>query len=152
MGYKIYFASYDEIMSFIDYSDEILLWGTKKFTLTSSSNAVMNIDTHNYTSGDIRNYIAFSSLKTYINQYYINNGYLPIMVDVKLVCPESYRKSIDPNNYYSYFYMNIYSHQTINYLNLTYDENGIELITEPFTSWVAYVLTMYNKWKAYYES
>ena len=72
MGYKITFKTYQELTTFIDFASDLWLWGTKKFELTSSSGAVMNIDTHNYVTGNSREYVSFSTLKPYINQYYVN--------------------------------------------------------------------------------
>ena len=101
MGYKIDFKTYEELTTFIDFASDLLLWGTKKFELISSTGAVMNIDT---------------------------------------------------NNYYQAFYINFYSNKTINYINLSYDENGENLVTEPYTVFVSYIKDMYNNWKVYYAS
>jgi len=146
MGYKIYFNTYDELMNYIDYQKDFLNWQTKKFFLSSNSNINMDIDT-SYSMG----YVTFSSLKSYINKFYLDQGALPITVDIKLICPESYRESIDPNNYYSNFYLNIYSYDSNHYVNLTYEERGMNLIEDPFKAWVAYVVSNYNKWLSYYK-
>ncbi len=146
MGYKIYFDSYEEIMNYIDYQNEFLTWQTKKFTLSSNTNINMDINT-----SFSRGYITFSTLKSYINKFYVDQGSLPITVDIKLICPESYRTSIDPNNYYSNFYLNIYSSGRTHYVNLTYEERGMNLIEDPFKAWVAYIVSGYNKWLNYYK-
>ena len=150
MGYKIYFSSYEEIMNYIDYRTEFLTWQTQKFLLTSKSNINMDINT-SFSAG----YIDFSSLKSYINKFYEDQGSLPIIMDIKLICPDSYRESIDPNNYYSNFYINFYSNANmtpeVHYLNLTYEERGANLIPEPYKAWVAYIVSGYNKWKVYYS-
>lgn len=152
MGYKIDFKTYEEVTTFIDFASDLLLWGTKKFELTSSNGATMNIDTRNYITGNSSGYVSFSTLRPYINQYYVNNGSLPIMLDIKLVCPDSFRASADPNNYYQAFYINFYSNKKVNYINLSYDENGQNLVTEPYTVFVSYIKDIYENWKVYYAS
>lgn len=152
MGYKIDFKTYEELTTFIDFASDLLLWGTKKFELISSTGAVMNIDTNNYMMGSSGKCVPFSTLRPYIKQYYTNNGSLPIILDIKLICPDSFRASADPNNYYQAFYINFYSNKTINYINLSYDENGENLVTEPYTVFVSYIKDMYNNWKVYYAS
>ena len=146
LGYKIYFNSYEEIMNYLDYQTEFLTWQTKKFNLTSNTNINMDINT-SFSAG----YMVFSSLKSYIQKFYIDQGSLPITVDIKLICPDTYRESIDPNHYYSNFYLNLYSNKKLNYINLTYEERGINLIEEPFKAWVAYIVSGYNKWLNYYK-
>src|SRR5574344_459486 len=152
MGYKINFTTYAELISFIDYASDLWLWGTKKFELVSSAGAVMNIDTHSYVTGNSIQYVAFSTLKPYINQYYVNNGSMPIVLDIKLLCPDSFRASVDPNNYYQAFYVNFYSNKKMNYINLSYDENGIDLVVAPSTAVVAFIHDLYNNCKIYYTS
>jgi len=152
MGYKIYFNSYNELMSFLNYTDEILLWETTLFRLTSATNSMMNMDTHSYSSAYSRDFVVFSTLRDYIQQYYTNNGSLPITVDVKLKCPDDYKKSIDPNNYYEAFYVNFYSDQYKTYANITYSENGSELIPDPMVAWTVYLKNMYAKWYTYYTA
>ena len=133
-------------MNYLDYQDELLTWETKKFLLTSNTGIKMDINT-SFSIG----YMTFSSLKSYINKFYDDYGRQPIIVDIKLVCPQSYKESIDPNNYYNNFYFNLYSNEKVNYINLTYEERGLNLIEEPFKAWVAYVVSRYNKWKSYYS-
>ena len=151
MGYKIRFNSYQELTTFIDYAQDLWLWGTRKFELVSSSGSIMNIDTRNYATGNTSGYVDFSTLRPYINQYYVNNGSEPIILDIKLKCPESFLASADPNKYYRAFYINFYSGRNNHYLNLSYDENGIELVTGPFKVFVAYIDNIYKKWAAYYK-
>lgn len=146
MGFKIVMNNYTELLSFINYTTELGLWETRKFSLLSAANVAMNVDTATPTG-----YTAFSAVSPYIDQYYVNNGSLPITVDVKLVCPSGYRRSIDPDEHYANFFLNLYSSSTVTYLNMTYDEDGADLVDDPFTAWVAYVKVLYNRWLTYFS-
>lgn len=146
MGYKIELNSYAELLSFISFTTELGLWETRRFSLLSAANVAMNIDTTT-PSG----YTQFASLNSYIDQYYVNNGSLAITVDVKLVCPDGYRQSIDPDGHYAAFFLNLYSSGTVTYLNLTYDEDCADLVNDPFVAWVAYVKILHNKWLTFYN-
>ena len=146
MGYKIYFESYEEIMSYLDYQEEFLSWETKRFTLSSDTGINMDINTA-FNSG----YMQFSQLKPYINKFYEDCGSTTIIVDIKLICPENYRESIDPDNYFSNFYINIYSNFDMNYVNLTYEERSAEFDEKPYKAWVAYIVAGYKKWQQYYS-
>lgn len=147
MGYKIEFNSYDEILKFINFATELWSWECCKFCLSTQIGATMNIDTRNNNGG----YVDFASLKNYINQFYENNGKVNLRVDVKLKCHESFKKSADPNNYYSAFYVNFYSYNDINYINLTYSENGANVIDTPYVTFVAYIRKIYDAWYTYYS-
>jgi hypothetical protein len=145
MGYKVYFKSFDEIISFIDYSD-FSLWQTKIFRMSTTTNMNMDIDTR-FSQG----YMSFGMLRPYIDRFKTDNLSSDIIMDIKLICPESYRISIDPNGYYNNFYINFYSSPNMNYINLTYEETSNVLDEGPWKSWVGYIVSMYNKWDNYYK-
>ena len=147
MGYTLYFSDQDELMNFVDYATETHAWGVRKFTLSSAGGATMDIDTR---GGGTDGYVNLASVKGYINQYKENNPGLQTVINFKLICPEGYRQSIDPDNYYSAFYLNVYSSGKLSYVSLTYAERGVNLVEAPFLSWVAYVRAMFRKWKTLY--
>lgn len=151
MGYKIDFNTYHELTTFIDYSKDLWTWGTQKFELSASNGMVMNIDTQSSGSGNSSGYQAFNILRPYIQQYYENNGSTPITLDIRLKCPESFMDSADPNNYYQAFFINFYSHNNIHYINLSYQENGANLIEAPYLAFVAYIKGLFDTWKTYYQ-
>ena len=148
MGYKIYLANYEQMVSFIDYATDMHSWATRKFTLSTTLGVSMDIDTR-VLQGGVNGYIAFAALRGYINQYFVNNGEQPIIVDIKLVCPDGYRQSVDPNGYYANFFINFYSSGENTYINLGYEERGQELVEEPFIAWCAYVKQIHKKWMLY---
>ena len=149
MAYKLYFSTYQEITTFIDYAQDLWTWGCSLFRLSSTRGATMQMDTNDYANGD---YVSFATMRPYINQYYNNNSQQPITLDIKLVCPESFRAEMDQNNYYEAFYINFYSNGKTNYINLSYSENGINLITTPYVTFVNYIQQLYDKWKTYYKN
>ena len=148
MGYKIYLASYDELVSFIDYATEMHSWGTRKFVLSTLVGTSMDVNTR-VAQGGVDGYTAFAALRGYIEQYFINNGEQPIIVDVKLMCPDGYRRSIDPNGYYTNFFVNFYSSPDNTYINMGYEERGQTLINDPFVAWCAYIKQIHKKWALY---
>ncbi len=149
MGYKIYLGGgYSDLMSFIDFASELDAFGVRKFSLTSLDGTNMTLNTRTATGA----YDVFSALKGYITTFYENNDGKSIIVDVKLMCPEGQRQSVDPNGYYSSFFLNLYSSITVTYLEMSYAESGRELIEAPFISWCAYITQLHKKWQLYVES
>lgn len=148
MSYKIYLGGYDSMIDFMNYATDIDQFGTRRFVLMSMDGAMMNIDTRTNNGS----YMQFVHLKDYISIYKENNGNRAITVDIKLICPEGQRRSIDPNGYYSNFFMNFYSSGSITYIGMSYEESGRELVEAPFIAWCAYVTQIHKKWTLYAES
>jgi hypothetical protein len=146
MGYKVYFNSYDEIINFIDYTSEFSLWQTRIFRMSTLTNMSMDIDTK-FSMG----YMTFGMLRPYITKFKEDNISSDVILDVKLICPSTYKTTIDPNNYYNNFYINFYSNPNIHYFNLTYEESSTILDETAWKSWVGYIVSMYNKWWNYYK-
>lgn len=149
MGCKLQFNTYQEIFTFIEYAQDLWTWSCVLFRLSTTRGGTMNLDTTDYSSGD---YISFATMRPYIKQYYDNNLQQPITMDIKLVCPESFRAEMDQNNYYEAFYVNFYSNGSVNYINLSYSENGINLMTTPYATFVNYMQQLYDRWKTYYKN
>lgn len=152
MAYKIYFNTYQELNTFIEYAQDLWSWGCSVFRLSTKAGATMNMDTSDYSSSNSSGYVSFATLKPYIQQYYTNNGESPITLDIKLICPEGFRAEMDQNSYYESFSINFYSNAQTNYINLSYSENGINLVTAPYATFVGYIQQLYDKWKMYYKN
>ena len=150
MSYKYYFNTYQELLTFIAFGKDLWTWGCMSFILSSSTGSTLNLDTSNNSGAGI-DYITFSNTIPYISNYY-NDNKMPITMDVKLKCRESFRAQADPSNYYQAFFLNIFTNGSINYLALGYNENGPEAVEAPFTVYVAYIQDMFDKWKTYYAT
>lgn len=152
MGYKFYFKSFWEICDFINYAQDLWEWGTRVFRLSNTTGAVLDLDTTNYNTANSSGYVRFGSLLSYINNYYSQNNNQVFTIEIKLVCPESFRAECDPNKYYQSFYLTFYSNAQNHYINLGYNENGANLQKEPYLTYVSYISGLYDKWKTYYAN
>lgn len=150
MAYKIDFINYQQLVNFINYVEDLWLWNCTIFRMSNSIGNTLNLDTVD-TSNVNMSYVQFSKLIDYMNKYYENNN-PPVTMDIKLICPDYLRLQADPNRYYQAFYVNFFSNGKINYVTLSYNENGSKAESAPFTVFVGYIMELYNKWKAYYSN
>jgi len=150
MAYKIDFINYQQLINFINYAQDLWMWNCSIFRMSNSIGNTLNVDTTDTTNVNV-SYIQFSKLIPYMNRYYENNT-PPVTMDIKLICPDYLRLQADPNRYYQTFYVDFYSNSRVNYITLSYNENGSEAQPVPFTVFVGYITEIYNKWKAYYET
>ena len=152
MGYRIYFNTFYEVGNFLAYAQDLWDWGTRVFRLSNSTGAVLDLDTTNYATANSSGYIRFGNLLNYINNYYEQNNNQSFTLEIKLICPESFRASADPNRYYENFFITFYANGNNNYINLGYNENGNNLQTAPYLTFVSYVQGLFDKWKTYYTN
>lgn len=152
MAYKYYFNTFNELVSFIEYAQDLWEWGCRIFRLSNITGSVMNLDTTDYNTTNSSGYVRFGSLLGHINSYYDQNNQQPFTLEIKLICPESFRASADPNRYYQSFFLTFYSNYNTHYINLGYNENGINLQTAPYTVFAGYIQGLFEKWKVYYAN
>jgi hypothetical protein len=152
VAYKYYFKTYEEITSFITYAQDLLEWGCRTFRMSNSVNAVLDLDTTNYASSNSNGCVRFGDVVGYINQYYTQNNEQPVTLEIKLICPESFRAELDRENYYRAFFLTFYSSKKIHYMNLGYSENGNTLQTSPYIVYAGYIQNLFDKWKTYYAN
>lgn len=145
---KFSFLDFDQFLDFIETCDEISSWEVMIFRLTSSDGAYIDTNTRINDPLGYRDYLELSKLKQMIRQYYTTNGSLPITVEIKLRCPASYRKQIDPNGYFFDFYFSLYANNVLRYGILSYSESDMSLQSSPFSAWVIYVTTIIDNWKS----
>ena len=150
MGQKIYFDSREDLLSFLDYTQEFLNWGCRKFYMTCNSGAVLTMNTYN-GNNDTDGYMPYVNLKNYIAPYIETNELKGgLIIDIKLICPHAYKDTIDVEGYYNNFYVNFYSSEHANYVNISYEDITSELIPKPYIAWAAYIYSFYKKWAVFY--
>jgi hypothetical protein len=148
----MYFKTFLEVASFIEYAQDLWEWGCRLFRLSNTTGAVLDIDTTNYATANTSGYVRFGSLINYLNTYYEQCNGQAFTMEIKLVCPESFRAECDPNHYYDSFFITFYSSNNNHYINLGYNENGVNLQTSPYLAYVGYIQGLFDNWKTYYTN
>ena len=148
MVMRFNFSDILQLMNFLEQVPDFLSWETVLFRLVSSNQAQLIMNTRINDPLGFRQFLEFKKLQAMIRQFYTNNGFLPMILEIKLKCPQTYKNQIDPNNYYDSFYLSFYSDQISTYATISYIENTKVLSATPVTAWTVYLTNIYDTWKA----
>jgi len=143
---RIDFQNFTQLISFLNYVTDFNTWETVLISMIASSGMQLQINTQINDPLGLNQYVAFNKIQPMIQNFFNSNGYLPITLRLKLRCPDSLRKQMDPANYYSDFYVNFYSNNISTYSTISFVETSKNLNSTPVTAWALYITNLYTQW------
>lgn len=144
---NINFSNLDNLMDFLTNTKEFNSWETVICRISASNGVELNINTHINDTYGVRQYTEFKKLKLMISNFYSQNEYLSVNMEVKLKFPDSLKKSLDPNDVYEAFYIDFFSDAISNFIAITFVEKAKTLDDLPVKSWIIYITNLYNTWE-----
>lgn len=144
---RIAFDDIDKLLSFVNTTSEFESWETVICRFTAKNGMELNVKTDIKDNLGFRDFIELKRLKNLYNQFYTQNSYLGVNLEIKLKFPNALREVIDPSNYYESMFVNFYSDDTANYLTISFLESSKVLDSQPIKSWGVYITNLYNAWK-----
>jgi len=144
---NIKFTNISDLLSFLNNTKEFLDWEVLNFRISAISSTELTINTRINDPMGIRQYAPYKDIKDTLNNYYAANSYSTINFEMRMKFPNNLRKSIDPTNMYSAFYISFYSDASLSYINLSFLENTVKYFeVAPMQSWADYITDLYNAW------
>ena len=149
---KFTFKNLDQIIDFIQSTNDFDEWETMIFRLSANNGLSYNISTQINNSLGFRNFIEFRKLRTTLKQFYEANSFQTINFEIKLKFPDTLRKMIDKNNDFEALYLNLFCDAMNVYMDISFFESGIiigndALNSDPIQRWGLLVNNLYTRWK-----
>lgn len=143
---NISFDNIDKLLNFLLNTSEFNDWETVIFRLSATNGMELNMNTKISDPSGTKRYIEIKKLKTLLNQFYEQNSYINVNLEIKLKFPDSLQKAMDPTSSYSKFYVDFYSDDITSFVHITFVENSKVLSVDPIQNWVTYIMNLYNVW------
>ena len=144
---RLDFEDANEILNFLVNTQELGIWETVICRLSAENGIKIPITTNYKDPLGLVDYIQLDQIKQTMKNFLSQNGHLNLNLKVKLKFPDSQRKIMDPNNYYSAFYLNFYSDNNSSFATTSFMETSSDLVPNPIVSWGVYATSLYNGWK-----
>jgi hypothetical protein len=144
---KFDFKDISELMDFLNYVEEFNSWETVTFKMIASNGMQLNTNTQIMDPLGLKKYVEFKKMKPMIKNFIDSNGYLPIILELKLQCPSVLKNQMDPAKEYENLFLNFYSNNVSTYCNISFVESGTNLSTGPITAWAIYITNFVTEWK-----
>lgn len=146
MTNNISFNTLEQLIKFLNDVKELNDWETVKFRISTSNGMELNVNTYINDPLGVREFIEFRQLKLMMNNFYEQNNYLSINLEIKIKLPNNLRKSMDPNGDFKAFYLDFYSNSISNMVIPSFVENTKEIKSDPIKNWTIYVNSLYDNW------
>lgn len=143
-----YFENVEDLIDFLDTTKEFNEWEATIFRMTATNGMQINIDTRINDTLGYRQFIEFKKLKLMLKNFYTQNSYMNVNMEVKLKFPTALKKSFDPSDYYEAFYVDFYSNDVSTFVTISFLEKTKELQDVPIKAWAVYITNLYNAWLA----
>lgn len=143
---NIEFKTIDELLQFLLEAIQFRQWETMIFRLSTPTGIELNINTKINDTFGKRFYEEFKNLTKILNDFYNQNKYMSIDMEIKLKVPYDLKQSIDPNKTCEAFYLDFYSDGMSHIVSPSYVENGKTYSQEPIKNWIIYILNIHQEW------
>lgn len=126
-------------------------WETTYISLKTATGLEMALNTRVLDTGSGTEYLIWKKIKNMVKIFLDQNNGSGISMDIRLICPQSIKNTIDPNNSFSSFRLSLYSGSGIIIATSTTIENVTPTPTEPIASWNTMIDSIFSTWQTEYN-
>lgn len=149
-----HFENTQDLYQFLCYHSVFGNWEAQIARLSAAGGMTMDLTTKKINYRGSTTYLTFNNLKSLITNFFNNNSYMSISLDIKLKYPDVQRHIMDIYDMYSAFWLNCYSNPSNStaYAAISFLENTKELTVDPIASWATYIHSLYDDYQIYKQT
>ena len=144
---RLEFENIFDLCNFLNYTNDMRTFECPIVKIYTSYGMKMDINTKIYDPLGLHEYMTLEQLLLMIINFVQTNAAQAITFELKIKCPNAQRKSFDPNDYYSAFYLNCYSNTNTTIAKTSYQETSTELVEAPVIAWMTLIQGFYNAYQ-----
>ncbi|MNJ90468.1 hypothetical protein D3C87_80650 [compost metagenome] len=126
-------------------------WETTYISLKTATGLEMALNTRVLDTGSGNEYLIWKKIKSMVKIFLDQNNNSGMSIDIRLVCPQSIKSTIDTNNSFSSFRLSLYSGSGIIIATSTTIENVTPTPIEPITAWNTMIESIFTTWQTEYN-